>query len=137
MWNYSFGVARESPWFGIGANTINLIPGSEKPLPGDATLTIISGHPHNWMVEILAETGFLGMTAILVTIIVTFLFLYRRVRLSKDLGSLAVIAIMAGYWGSGLFNFSFWSSWWQISFLMGFALAMVWGMRSSDLGRAP
>jgi len=35
-----------------------------------------------------------------------------------NLGPIMTIAVLSGYWGAGLFNFSYWSAWWQLSFLI-------------------
>ena len=36
----------------------------------------------------------------------------------------AATAVSIGYWVSGLFNFSFWSAWWQVSFMVLLALCL-------------
>tara|TARA_Y100001960_G_scaffold325844_1_gene408978 strand:- start:511 stop:1713 length:1203 start_codon:yes stop_codon:yes gene_type:complete len=122
IWEYAFNITHSAPWLGIGANTINFSPGADQPLPGNETLHIIPAHPHNWFFEILAETGSIGLIAMMVS---ATLAAYHFIRLYKrygDSSSVAALTIMAGYWVSGLFNYSYWSAWWQVSFVLSIAL---------------
>ena len=123
IWAHVIEIARQFPWFGVGANTINYTPGADAPLPGSDKLTMIPAHPHNWVVEILAETGVVGLISMIVAILAAFATFLRRYRAAENAGVLATIVIMAGYWASGLFNFSYWSAWWQISFLLAVAIS--------------
>jgi len=123
IWSKALEIARLSPWFGIGANTINFMPGANGIIPGTENLHVIPAHPHNWMVEVFAETGAVGLAMLLVAIVAYSVRTLLTLRRTGNIGLIAVIAIMAGYWGSGLFNFSYWSAWWQVSFLMGIVLA--------------
>ena len=123
IWGHAYQVFETAPWLGVGANTINLTPGANQPLPGNESLHIIPAHPHNWTIEILAETGGLGLFALLATlaaIICSLILNYRKTGIPRYL---MVIAMLAGYWSSGLFNFSYWSAWWQVSFVLAVAVA--------------
>jgi O-antigen ligase len=114
IWGQALEIWQKAPWFGVGANTINFDLSASRPLPGDESLHIIPAHPHNWIVEILAETGVIGLASLLVALLLLSLQLARRYR---------TMAVMAGYWVSGLFNFSVWSAWWQASFVLTLAVA--------------
>jgi O-antigen ligase len=116
IWGHVYKIAVKFPWFGIGANTINFAPGSDAPIPGTHGLHIVPAHPHDWVVEILSETGWVGLLALLATIAASFILLARGYRRSGDAKYLAAVAVASGYWGSGLFNFSYWSAWWQLAF---------------------
>jgi len=124
IWAHSLEIVRQAPWFGIGPNTINFAPGADQPLPGNESLHLIPAHPHNWMVEVFAETGAFGLAALLITLVVIatqLLLEYRRTAAPKYM---AAIAVLAGYWVSGLFNFSYWSAWWQLCFALAMAFAL-------------
>ncbi len=125
IWEHTLKIADQAPWFGIGANTINFTPGANAPLPGNEQLHIIPAHPHNWVMEILAETGILGLSALLTTVISLAFHLLRRFRTSQSVGIFCAIAILIGYSVSGLFNFSYWSAWWQVSFLIGISMCLA------------
>jgi|GEM_PF-826873 len=127
IWNEALKIAGSSPWLGVGANTINFAPGAEKPLPGQEGINVIPAHPHNWLVEMISETGFFGATLLMLTILVFFLTLIKMYKRQPSLGIIAAASISGSYWVSGLFNFSYWSAWWQMTFflLSGYCLALA------------
>jgi O-antigen ligase len=131
IWEHALGIASKAPWFGIGPNTINFAPGADRPLPGNESLHIIPAHPHNWVVEILTETGIIGLSLLLLVIFSATYRFTRRYRQTGNIAVLAAVAIMAGYWTSGLFNFSYWSAWWQVCFLIGVAISLAWNEESA------
>ena len=118
IWAETLNISGKMPWFGVGANTVNFVPGAEKPLPGEINLHIVPAHPHNWLVEIIAETGAIGAVLLIATIAMFFYILLQIYRETPSAGILASSAVSGGYWVSGLFNFSYWSAWWQIAFLL-------------------
>lgn len=117
MWKFSLGVASDSPWIGMGINTINFVPGAGLTIPDGGTQWI-SGHPHNWMVEIYAETGLIGLLPTMSLVVMMGWMLAKRFLTMPGLHTLSALLVITGYWSSGLFNFSFWSVWWQASFLL-------------------
>lgn len=129
IWQHVLEIARKSPWLGVGANTINFTPGADAPLPGHRFLHIVPAHPHNWVVEVFAEVGILGLISLAIVIMVAAYLQVKQYKQTLSPGALAALAIMAGYWVSGLFNFSYWSAWWQLSFVLAIAI--------STAGRGP
>ncbi|NQV99388.1 MAG: O-antigen ligase family protein [Rhodospirillales bacterium] len=126
IWANALEIGLRTPWFGRGPNTINFAPGADKLLEGTQGLHVIPAHPHNWSVELFAEIGTVGLVFLLIFLLAASYQLLLGYRRSGNLKFLAAIAIFAGYWGSGLFNFSFWSAWWQLAFIlaMGFSLSL-------------
>jgi len=49
----------------------------------------------------------------------------RRYLQSRNPAFLAALLVSVGYWSSGLLNFSFWSAWWQISYLLLMAICLA------------
>jgi len=125
IWRQALEFGMVSPWIGIGANTINFVHGADRVINGTPNLHVIPAHPHNWAVEIFAETGAIGLIFLLVTIAVFAVQTLLKVRRTSQFELIAAIAIMAGYWGSGLFNFSYWSAWWQLSFMISLAICFA------------
>ena len=124
VWSFTLNIWESAPWLGVGPNTINFSPGASAPMPGDEKLHIIPSHPHNWVVELLAETGSIGF--LMVAAAIGYIG-YRWIRWyarSGDIAVMGALLIFAGYWGSGLFNFSYWSAWWQFSLFMACAIAL-------------
>jgi O-antigen ligase len=125
IWQFAIELFTQSPWVGLGVNTINLVPGAEAIIPATNDTHFMPSHPHNWALEILAETGIIGFvtfTALVGMILFKFVVLYRRI---GDSVLLSTIAICGGYFISGLFNFSFWAAWWQLSFLVFCAMSLA------------
>ncbi|MBT5299746.1 MAG: O-antigen ligase family protein [Rhodospirillaceae bacterium] len=118
IWGFVFNVFTEHPFIGIGINTVNFIPGADTLIPATNDTPIIPSHPHNWAIEILAETGLIGFVPFFLAVIYGFYCLCRLYRRSGSPVILAAIAAYGGYWASGLFNFSYWSAWWQVSYLV-------------------
>ncbi|MCH7936777.1 MAG: O-antigen ligase family protein [Proteobacteria bacterium] len=124
IWARTIDMAMNSPWVGNGINVINLLPGAEDPLP-TSRLNIIPSHPHNWLVEVFAETGAFGAFALLTLAIMLCLKFAGDYLRNRDPAILAALMVNIGYWGSGLLNFSFWSSWWQIGYLLMTAFCLA------------
>ena len=125
IFKFTLELAAQSPWFGNGINVINFLPGANTRIPGLGDLTYIPGHPHDWPVEILAETGVVGLAPLLSLVAMLFVGLIRDYHATRDPAVLAALAVNTGYWASGLFSFSFWSAWWQVSFLLLMAVALA------------
>lgn len=130
IWAFTLGKALESPWIGHGINVVNYLPGANQFIDGMGLTKFISGHPHNWALEILAETGFIGLISVLVLVVLMFVALVRIYRRTQSPEFLVALAVNAGYWVSGLFNFSFWSVWWQVSYFTLFAFTYAAGSKS-------
>ena len=73
----------------------------------------------------LAETGFVGLASLVLAIAIVVLILAMRYRSLGYFAYAAALAVMTGYWVSGLFNFSYWSAWWQLSFCISMALCLA------------
>jgi O-antigen ligase len=133
IFKFTLDLAAQSPWFGNGINVINFLPGADTRIPGMGEITYIPGHPHDWPVEILAETGMVGLAPLLCLVVMLFVGLARDYIATRDPAVLAGLAVNTAYWASGLFSFSFWSAWWQASFLILFALCLA-GRRTPPAG---
>ena len=119
IWNFAQGLFQQNFWFGMGANTINFAPGADALIPHTVTnLAIIPSHPHNWVLEVAVETGIFGILSLIGVIALTIVHNFQRFIKGRESTFFVAACIAAGYWVSGLFNFSFWSSWWQMSFVL-------------------
>jgi O-antigen ligase len=123
IWGFVVEKIKEKPWFGHGIDIINQTKGAAARIP-EMNQNFVPSHPHNWVLEIGAETGLLGLTAISVSLLVVL----RKLAViagSRQLVGWAGIASFAAFWGSGLTNFSIWASWWQIVFLLTMAIVFA------------
>jgi len=117
IWQFTMGKIAEAPWTGYGMNAINKVDGAGMMVPGYHQ-QFLPSHPHNWMLEILGETGVIGF---LPMIIALAWFIFRQVRRFVTTGgsaALTQVGLCAVFWTSSLFNFSIWSSWWLITFFL-------------------
>lgn len=133
IWQYALDLAELRPWVGWGINTINLVPQLPGTSPIEFGVPVLPGHPHNWILEVFAETGVIGGTAMLFAVVLQFSAMLRRYRKGGDVRVLAALAASAAFFVSGLFNFSFWSAWWQVSYVL--VLALLYAGRPAEAGR--
>ena len=124
IWKFAFEKFLQFPWFGVGPNTINFTEGANRIIQY-SSVPFMPSHPHNWALEILAETGIVGFvptlaTVVVVTVVTTHLGLRRY-----SGAALAAVAVHWGYWTSGLFNFSYWSAWWQLTYFLLMAICLA------------
>jgi len=124
IWARSLQFAMDSPWIGNGINVINLLPGAEEKL-FTSRLHFIPSHPHSWFFEIFAETGALGVFSLLSLVITLWLKLVGDFLKYRDGALLSAVLVHTGYWASGLLNVSFWSAWWNITYLVMMAICLA------------
>ncbi len=117
IWTFTWEQALEAPAFGHGLDVINRVEGAKDVVPGLGAERIPS-HPHNWALEIFAEAGVVGLAPMLAFIAIFGLSLLRAWLRRGCRASLAALLVSVGYWTSGLFNFSFWASWWQLAHIL-------------------
>jgi O-antigen ligase len=124
IWAFAFDRFLDAPWFGWGINVIAQAEGAKIMVPGLGQETLPS-HPHNWILEVAAETGVVGALPLYVLVAVTLRRLAGDAVRSGRGDSMAALAVAVGYWVSGLFNFSFWAAWWQMSHLLLLAVLLA------------
>ena len=117
IWHFTAEKIAEAPWLGYGMNSIDRVPGAKKILPG-YVVEALPSHPHNWMLEILGETGVVGFVPVLIAVFwLAGRCLLRFVR-NRNVNALAQLGLSAVFWGSSLFNFSIWSTWWLVTYFL-------------------
>jgi O-antigen ligase len=127
IWRFAVELYTQHSWFGLGANTINLQPGADVVIPFSNDTHQMPSHPHNWLLELLVETGTIGVVAYAALMAAVTWRLIDAYRQTSSRATLGAVAIIGGYLISGLFNFSFWAAWWQISFLLFAAISLAAG----------
>ncbi len=120
IWAFSMSYFDQAPWFGVGLDTINLLPGAAEVIPG-AYVEYVPSHPHNFVVEVLVETGAVGLAAMTASLIVLAAGLIRATRRDGAAGA-TLLALCAAFWFVNLVSYSFWSYWWQASWVLLMAL---------------
>lgn len=121
IWRYTFDQFLEAPWTGHGVNRINYVEGSQA-FASAINAAILPSHPHNWILEILSETGAFGFSAIIAVLTLLAIKLLQRYKATHDPASLVLLALSAAFFGSNLFNFSVWATWWELTYFIAFAL---------------
>lgn len=136
IWIFSFEFFQDSPWVGYGLNASNYHPSSEQlvtqyfegrfnNLHSFERYLVLPAHPHNWILEMLLDGGLIATLPLTILIGFILFFSTRTYFHTKHPALLTFIVIHLAYWGTGLFNFSFWSAWWQASFYLTSMLMLM------------
>ncbi len=118
VWGFSIQKFMLKPLFGYGQDSSNFIDGSQVDIGSKYTgdMNFIPSHPHNFLLEILLETGLFGTFSFILLI---YIINVRVWKLHQSLKfKLHLIFLNSFFWGSSLVNFSFWLSWWQASYFL-------------------
>lgn len=132
IWHFTLSKIAEKPWTGHGINVIERVQGAHEKPPG-VDAEYLPSHPHNWALEILGETGVIGFLAVAVALGWYLLRHARRYKISGSTTELAQIGLVCVFWGSSLFNFSIWSSWWLITFFLLAAMTSAIGSKAPEI----
>ena len=116
IWDASLQRFTEAPIFGWGIDVIDKLPGANDIVPGSG-VEFIPSHPHNWAIEVLAETGVVGFTAMAVALIVLAVGGIRATRRDGSAGA-TLLAVCAIFFLVSLISYSFWAFWWQATFIL-------------------
>ncbi len=118
VWGFSIQKFILKPLFGYGQDSSNFIDGSQVDIGSKYTgdMNFIPSHPHNFLIEILLETGIFGT---LFFILFIYIINVRVWKLHQSLDfKLHLIFLNSFFWGSSFVNFSFWLGWWQASYFL-------------------
>ncbi len=135
IWNFALSNLCGAPWFGTGFDMITRLPGAQDIVAG-STAEILPSHPHNFAVEVLIETGVIGFTFFAVTLLLLLAGGLRALRHCGAAGA-ALLGLSAAFWFASLVSYSFWSFWWQATYVLLMALvvaALTPGQVSAGLG---
>ena len=117
IWTFAFNSFLERPWFGWGANLLNEIPGASEKIP-NINSEYIPSHPHNWILELIGETGIFTAICVFFALALFAYRLFSEFIQTRKLQTLTTLTCFACFWTISLFNVSIWSVWWQLTFLM-------------------
>ena len=118
IWGFSISKFKDKPIFGYGPDTSNYIEDGQKIIGLQRTgdMNFIPSHPHNFVVELLLETGIFGTSLFLILIFVINSKIWNLNKTMKF--RLYLIFFNSYFWASSLVNFSFWLGWWQASYFL-------------------
>ena len=122
IWGFSLSKFYEKPFLGYGPDTSNFIEDGQRVIGSELTGTMkfIPSHPHNFLIELILETGLFGTFSFIIFIIV----LNYKILLKANTKEKGFLIFFNGYfWGASLVNFSFWQAWWQCSYF--FLLSLI------------
>lgn len=120
IWGFAVHHAMRAPVLGHGPDASRLLPGA-KQRAGWFAHEYVPSHTHNWILQALVETGFLGLGAMLVVVAMLF-GTFVRATARGNVGGWVGVALMGAFFGSWLANFSLWAAWWQASIVMLIAI---------------
>ena len=136
IWIFSIDLAGESPWVGFGLNASNYHPMANETiasyfgegyqqLKNLAHIKVIPSHPHNWILEMILDAGLIGFIPVFALVVLLFWQNMKAFFRTANFKFIVLMAVNIGFWGMGLFNFSFWSTWWQASYFLCAGLALL------------
>lgn len=124
IWKFAFGHVFDHPLIGYGINASPWVPGADE-MAGTSSQTVLPGHPHSWFMEIWLEVGLIGLAVVVPLVLMTAVTAIRDVCRQGLKVSALPLMMLAAYWFAGLFNYSFWTSWWFGVFLLSLSLALL------------
>lgn len=116
IWAFIIERIPDAPWIGRGLNAIAHIPGADHLVPG-MPAAFPPTHPHNWVLEVVAEAGILGFVAPLALVFGLTVAQIRAIVAGAGARRIARLGVFLVFWGIACFNFSIWAPWWEASFL--------------------
>jgi O-antigen ligase len=123
IWAFALEKGLEAPWFGHGIDTVSSLPGAGILIPC-IDQEYIPSHPHNWILELFAETGAFGLAAASAALLLLVRGLIRDAA-RRHPAAWAAIGLYGAFWGSALVNFSIWAAWWQGTLLVLTAMTLA------------
>lgn len=121
IWTFVLRGFAEHPLVGVGMGAAKLMPGAAEMIPG-IPAAWVPAHPHDWLIEVLGETGLIGAVPTVSVVVGVIVFWLRRWLRDGDGAALALLALVTMFFSAGLFNFSLWRAYWLIGLIVPFAL---------------
>jgi len=124
IWGFSIEKFKEKPLLGFGPDTSNFIDGSQVMIGSiyTGTMNFIPSHPHNFLIELLLETGFIGTSIFLLFLLFINYNIFKNISHKYQY---ALVLLNVYFWGTSLVNFSFWLGWWQASYYLLLSIISV------------
>lgn len=124
IWHFAYSHVFDHPLIGYGINASPWIPGANE-MAGTSNQSVLPGHPHSWFMEIWLEVGLIGLAVVVLLVLTIAGTAIRDVCRHGLKASALPLMMLAAYWFAGLFNYSFWTSWWFGVFLLSLSLALL------------
>jgi O-antigen ligase len=125
IWDFVAHKANERPIFGHGFNSSRYLGEDKVVHHHDMTLPLLPLHPHNNILQIWLELGFVGLA--LFALILCGITSEIKKHYTEISGSL-VSAALINYFVIGMISFGIWQSWWVCTGL--FATYIAVGMKN-------
>jgi len=123
IWGFSLAQIGNAPWFGHGLDVSNFLPGAHTKIAAFSQ-EFVPSHPHSWIIELLVDSGFIGLAGVIGAFVVLAARWLGIARVDT-LRAAAGLGLLAAYAASSLLNFSLWSAWWQTEFLVLCAIMLA------------
>ena len=124
IWKFAFSHVFDHPLIGYGINASPWVPGADE-MAGTSNQSVLPGHPHSWFMEIWLEVGLVGLAVVVPLVLLIAKTAITDVYCNGLRAAALPLMMLAAYWFAGLFNYSFWTSWWFGVFLLSLSLALL------------
>jgi O-antigen ligase len=130
IWAFALERVGAAPVIGHGIDLSNYLPGANVMLE-TFKQQALPGHPHDWILELLVDSGALGLLA-LVAPLLLLVRAQTRWAATDPAAACAAIAVFAAFWSTSLLTFSIWSTWWQGVFLILTAITCAAALQRTE-----
>ncbi len=122
IWQFVADKAEEKPVSGWGFNSSRSMPGGDEEL--DTGKERLPLHPHNGVLQIWLELGYIGI--ILLALLIPFSFIAVAGKSISTPGFTARGGTIIFLFTAANITFGIWQSWWLATILLSFAIACAW-----------
>ncbi len=119
VWEFALKHMLDNPLLGIGLQGFRYLPGA------------VDMHPHNWLLQVMLETGMIGTLAFGWLLVLMFQRFWRFAH--SNLYGVAAFTSMAAFLVTGLANTSIFNAWWLSFFVFSGLLGWRAGWGGADL----
>lgn len=124
IWHYVAAKAMLKPLIGFGLNSSKFIGADQFIIYEGLSWPLLPCHPHNNILQIWLETGFIGLSAYLISINAFLKKIAYQPRNSK-IFSIVAYGIFINYYLISMISFNMWQLWWVCSGAYA-ALMLCW-----------
>ncbi|HAG52379.1 MAG TPA: hypothetical protein DCL21_01165, partial [Alphaproteobacteria bacterium] len=109
IWKFTWQKSLENPVLGVGI-------GGYRKLTADSDVVLAArNHPHNFILEILVSTGFVGLITCLTVLFIGFLMYFKQIN-QISMVAIGVVSSYVTYWVNSLTSVSILQTYWLAIF---------------------
>jgi len=128
IWNFTWEQSLEKPLLGVGIGGYRELTATHPEVRLSAR-----NHPHNFVLEILVSTGFIGLVTSLVALFIGFLMYFKQINQISIVG-IGVVSSYVTYWVNSLTSVSILQTYWLAFFAVMTLIGYFYIMNNKKVG---